>query len=301
MPLPVQRAVMFMLHLLGFVSLSALLFTVVLSENMHRHTVFFNFVCTYILYTSVTIFACVLQVTSRSTTTEATGEKGCGGVGFHSNRTNPWCGHYIQYCPQFCEVDLWFEIRAASSCVNAWTTKPRTFTCLLFDISQQRGTSAMNYLELSLVILTCLWDILLVVAFCSYRRIFRRVNMVSPMTISLLTRLSVFCLFRLLFAVIVMASIVLYDRNPHSNVTLIMLDATHMGESLYPILAFLLLGIQRDVLRVWFPCIHFGAPQACTTGSNWALDTEFLAIHDDVALPQSRTAPESWPDMQDIH
>ncbi|KAF8510256.1 hypothetical protein JB92DRAFT_2941265 [Gautieria morchelliformis] len=63
MPLEgIQHAVMFMLHLLGFVSLSALLFTVVISENMHRHAFFFNFVWTYLLYTSVWIFVCVLQV-----------------------------------------------------------------------------------------------------------------------------------------------------------------------------------------------------------------------------------------------
>ncbi|KAF8510271.1 hypothetical protein JB92DRAFT_3097475 [Gautieria morchelliformis] len=154
----------------------------------------------------------------------------------------------------------------------------------------------MNYLELSLVILTCLWDILLVVTFCSYRRIFRRVNMVNIMTISLLKHLSVFCLFRLLFAVTFMAWIALRDRNPHSNVILIMEDTTYMGESLSPLVAFMLLGLQRDILRVWFPCLDFSAPQTCTTWSNWALDKEVrLAIHEDVA------PPESLSDMQDTH
>jgi hypothetical protein len=57
-------AVIFVLHLLGFVSLSALLLTVVLSdsENMRRHAVFFNFVLTYLQYTSVMILSCVLQL-----------------------------------------------------------------------------------------------------------------------------------------------------------------------------------------------------------------------------------------------
>ncbi|KAF8510272.1 hypothetical protein JB92DRAFT_2941473, partial [Gautieria morchelliformis] len=44
---------LFVLRLLGFVSLSALLFTVVLSENIHRHAVFFNFVWAYLLNMSV--------------------------------------------------------------------------------------------------------------------------------------------------------------------------------------------------------------------------------------------------------
>ncbi|KAF8510244.1 hypothetical protein JB92DRAFT_448013 [Gautieria morchelliformis] len=302
MPLQGINAVMFMLRLLGFVSLSALLFTVVLSENMHRHTVFFNFVWTYLLYTSVWIFADVVELAF--TQTEQT-----LGVSMMLTTLVDSVRLIALTATHNLVIHLWFEMRAAFSCVNAWTTKLRTFTllitpyfmgmvplCLLFDINQTRSTNAMYYLELSLVILTCLWDILLVVTFCSYRRIFRRVNMVNIMTISLLTRLSVFCLFRLFFAVTFMAWIALSDRNPHSNVALIMAGTTYTGESLYPILAFLLLGLQRDILRVWFPCIHFGAPQTCTTGSNWALDKEVrFAIHEDVA------PTESLPNMQDIH
>ncbi|KAF8510260.1 hypothetical protein JB92DRAFT_2941312 [Gautieria morchelliformis] len=65
-------------------------------------------------------------------------------------------------------------MRAAFSCVNAWKTKLRTFTllitpyfmgmvplCELFDINQTHSNfllKAMDYLELLLVILTCLCD-----------------------------------------------------------------------------------------------------------------------------------------------
>jgi hypothetical protein len=62
MKLQAIEAVMLVLRFLGLVSLSALLLTVVLSENIHRHTVFFNFVWTYLLYTSVMIFTYVFQV-----------------------------------------------------------------------------------------------------------------------------------------------------------------------------------------------------------------------------------------------
>ncbi|KAF8512180.1 hypothetical protein JB92DRAFT_2929805, partial [Gautieria morchelliformis] len=63
-----------LLRLLGFVSLSALLFAVVISENIHRHPVFFNF--------------------------------GCGIHGFHANRGNVGCGQGPQYSGQFYEVDV---------------------------------------------------------------------------------------------------------------------------------------------------------------------------------------------------
>ncbi|KAF8516595.1 hypothetical protein JB92DRAFT_2909393 [Gautieria morchelliformis] len=301
----IQNAVMFVLQLLGFVSLSALLFTVVLSENMHRHTVFFNFLWAHLLYTSVTIFTDVVEYLAFTETEKTLGVATMLDTLIDSVR-------FIALTATLnLVIHLWFEMRAAFRCVNARITKLRTFMllitpyfmgivplCLLFDVNETRSNfllKAMAYLQLSLVILMCLWDILLVVTFCSYRRIFRRVHMVNIMTISLLMRLSVFCLFRLLYTVIFMTWIALLDRDPNSNGTLIMEDTTNIGESLHPLVAFLLLGLQRDVLQVWFPCIHFGAPQTCTTGSNWALDKEVrLAIHEDVP------PPESLPDIQDM-
>ncbi|KAF8476525.1 hypothetical protein JB92DRAFT_3050262 [Gautieria morchelliformis] len=268
------------LRLLGFVSLSALLFTIVLSdaENMRCHAVFLNFVSTYLMYTSVGLFTDVVRFMAFPKTDQTLG------VAIIINAV----------------IILWFEMRAAFSHAKAWTTKLRTFTLLVtpylmglvplvmraFDFTP-RGlllrSKAMDYVALSLVVLTCIWDILLVVMFVSYRRIYRRVNMGSIMTLSLLVRLSVFCSFRLLFAVILVTWLGLFDTNPDSNVTMIMEDIVDIGESLFPLLAFLLLGLQRDIWQVWFPCIHFGAKQTRSTLSqaelNWALDTEVLGIH----------------------
>ncbi|KAF8516229.1 hypothetical protein JB92DRAFT_2910974 [Gautieria morchelliformis] len=299
MRLQAIEAVMFVLRLLGFVSLSALLVTVVLSENIHRHTVFFNFVWTYLLYTSFMVFTDLVHMAFTQT------EDTSAADGVLTTLAN--CMRLIALTATLnLVIHLWFEMRAAFSYVNAWIAKLRTFTLLitpyfmgivplsqLFYINQTGNNSlfnVMDYLELSLVILTCLWDILLMVMFCRYRRIFQRVNMVSIMTASLLVRLFAFCLFRLLFAVIFMMDIALFDRNPKSNATLIMGDTTSVGESLYPVIAFLLLGLQRDILQFWFPCIHSGAPQ---TGSNWALDTDVL-VHQDVAPLES--LPDAHPE-----
>ncbi|KAF8482322.1 hypothetical protein JB92DRAFT_3035569 [Gautieria morchelliformis] len=157
--------------------------------------------------------------------------------------------------------------------------------CLLFDFTPKvlnLRLKAMDYVVLSLVVLMCIWDFLLVITFVSYRRMFQQVNMGSIMNLSLLVRLSVFCSFRLLFAVILVMWFGLFDTNPDSNATMIMADMTDIGESLFPLLGFLLLGLQRDILQVWFPCIHFGAKQTRSTRSqaesNSALD-EDLSIH----------------------
>ncbi|KAF8510242.1 hypothetical protein JB92DRAFT_447095 [Gautieria morchelliformis] len=305
MPLQGINALTFVLQLLGFVSLSALLFTIVLSENMHRHTVFFNFVWVHLLYSSVTIFADVVEYMAFTQTEQTLG------VNMILNTLTNSVRLIVLTATLNLVLHLWFEMRAAFSRVNAWTTNLRTFTLLitpyfmamvplLFDINQTRSTfllKAMNYLGLSLISLTCLWDIILVVKFYSCRRIFRRVHMGNIMAISLLIRLSVFCLLQLLCAVILMTWIALRDRNPDSHLTLIVEVISNIGQSLYPLVAFLLLGLRRDILRVWFPCIHFGAPQTCSTGPNWALDKEVrLAIHEDVALTES-----SSKNMQDIH
>lgn len=51
---------LFALRLLGSVSLSALLITVILSQKLHRHPVFLNFVCTSILYSSLLTYLCAV-------------------------------------------------------------------------------------------------------------------------------------------------------------------------------------------------------------------------------------------------
>ncbi|KAF8461155.1 hypothetical protein JB92DRAFT_3072730 [Gautieria morchelliformis] len=286
MAFPPVNAAMFVLRLLGFVSLSALLFTVVLSdsESMRRHSVFFNFVWTYLMYTAVMIFTDVVLFMAFAETDQTLGVA----IIFDT----------VVDCMRFILIQLWFQMRGAFSDAKARTTQLRTFAllitpylmglvplCLLFDFTPKvlnLRLKAVDYVVLSLVVLTCIWDFLLVITFVSYRRMFRQVNMGSIMNLSLLVRLSVFCSFRLLFAVILVTWFDLFDTNPDSNATMIMADITDIGESLFPLLGFLLLGLQREILQVWFPCIHFGAKQTRSTPSqaesNSALD-EDLPIH----------------------
>ncbi|KAF8522517.1 hypothetical protein JB92DRAFT_2887408 [Gautieria morchelliformis] len=294
MAFPPVNAAMFVLQLLGFVSLSALLFTVVLSdsENMRRHSVFFNFVWTYLMYTAVMIFTDVVQFMAFAETDQTLGVA----IIFD---TVVDCMRFIALTATLnLFIHLWFEMRGAFSDAKARTTKLRTFAllvtpylmgiiplCQLFDFARTGiilRLKAVDYVDLLLVVLTCIWDILLVTKFVSYRRIFRQVNMGSIMSLSLLVRLSVFCSFRLFVAVILATWLGLLDTNPDSNATMIMEDILNIGESLFPILGFLLLGLQRDILQVWFPCIHFGGKQTRFTRSqaetNSALD-EDLPIH----------------------
>lgn len=47
------------LDLLGWISFTTLLITVSLSDKIHRHSVFINFLCTWVMYSSFKTFACV--------------------------------------------------------------------------------------------------------------------------------------------------------------------------------------------------------------------------------------------------
>jgi hypothetical protein len=50
----------FILDLLGWMALSTLLITIHFSERVHRHPVFMNFLCTWVMFSSFRVFACVL-------------------------------------------------------------------------------------------------------------------------------------------------------------------------------------------------------------------------------------------------
>ena len=54
------RLQMFILDLLGWIALTALLITTHFSERVQRHAVFINFLCTWVMYSSYKVFACVL-------------------------------------------------------------------------------------------------------------------------------------------------------------------------------------------------------------------------------------------------
>lgn len=52
----------FILDLFALILLIALLITIHLSDNVHRHSVFINFICTWVLYSSIKTFACVFPL-----------------------------------------------------------------------------------------------------------------------------------------------------------------------------------------------------------------------------------------------
>lgn len=60
------RLQMFILDLLGWIALTALLVTLHFSDRVQRHSVFINFVCTWVMYTSFKVFACVVFLNSVS-------------------------------------------------------------------------------------------------------------------------------------------------------------------------------------------------------------------------------------------
>ncbi|KAF8503206.1 hypothetical protein JB92DRAFT_2971033 [Gautieria morchelliformis] len=290
-------AAVFALRLFGFVSLSALIITVILADQVHRHPLFVNFMGTYLLYTTVMVFNDVVFYALTENQYRL-------GVALVINTIGDSM-RLIGLTATFNLVlHLWFQMRTAFHNENTRTAKLRTFALLVtpyligivpvceliyVNPAQYNGLlQGVSYLQLAMVILMSIWDVLLLVRFCRYRRIFRRADMGGVMSVSVLTRLSIFCLFRLLFTIIVAVDIALMTSDPNSHATLIVGDAISVGESLFPLLAFLLLGLQRDVLQVWFPYFKFGARQDSSVESNWALDTKVIV---DAPLPDMQEGP----------
>ncbi|KAF8510377.1 hypothetical protein JB92DRAFT_2940383 [Gautieria morchelliformis] len=292
-------ATLFALRLFGFVSLSALVITVILADQVHRHALFVNFMCTYLLYTTVMVFNDVVfwALTQKQ---DRLGVVLVVNAMVDSMRL-------IGLTATFNLVlHLWFQMKTVFHNENIRTAKLRTFALLvtpyfigivpvceliyLNPAQYNRLLRGISYLELALVILMSIWDVLLLVRFCRYRRIFRRADMGGVMSVSVLTRLNIFCLFRLIFTITVAVDIALTDRDPNSHATLIAEDATSVGESLFPLLAFLLLGLQRDVLQVWFPYFKFNARQDSSVESNWALDTKPI-VGQNAPLPDMQESP----------
>ncbi|KAF8505191.1 hypothetical protein JB92DRAFT_2966067 [Gautieria morchelliformis] len=266
MQLSVLGTFILAVHLLGFISLSALIITVILAEQVHRHPLFVNFMCTYLLYTTAMLFIDAIGWALTQS------QKGLGVALVVSSMTDSL--RLIGLTATFnLLIHLWFQMRTAFHNENKSTAKLRTFALLVtpyligiipvceliyVNPAQYNGLlEGVSYLELAMVILTSIWDVLLLVTFYRYRRIFRQADMGGIMSVSLLTRLSIFSFFRLFLSIIVAVNITLTSRDPHSHATLISGDVSFVGESLYPLLAFLLLGVQRDVLQVWFPHFKF--------------------------------------------
>ncbi|KAF8505189.1 hypothetical protein JB92DRAFT_2966057 [Gautieria morchelliformis] len=260
-------------QLLGFISLSTLIITVILAEQVHRHPLFVNFVCTCLLYTTAMLFIDAIDWALTQS------QIGLGVALVLTSMTDSL--RLIALTATFnLLVHLWFQMRTAFHNESKRTAKLRTFVLLVtpyligivpvcelvyVNPAQYNGPfEGVTYLELTMVILASIWDVLLLVTFYRYRRIFRQADMGGIMSVSLLTRLSIFSFFRLFLSIIVAVNTTLTGRDPRSHASLISGDVSAVGEALYPLLAFLLLGVQRDVLQVWFPHFRFVQDEAAS-------------------------------------
>ncbi|KAF8586627.1 hypothetical protein K439DRAFT_1631516 [Ramaria rubella] len=281
----VQGSIILAVQLLGLASLSALLVTVIVSQ-VHRHPVFVNFLCTYVLYGATTAFTHAVQ-------SSLTPEDYSRGVVLMIIVLVDSVRMIALTSTLNLVIHLWFTMRSAFHNESARVEKLRTVMLLVSSYtmglvplielsyrSQRHSDVVMNivsYLELAIGIITLVWDILLLLIFCNNRRVFKRVHMCGIMTFSLLIRISVFCVFRLVFAAIFLVKLGVVVGKPHSRAIPILGIMVGVTESLYPLLTFCLLGTQRDILSVWFSCLNSDLRRDSAMLSNMALHTDIVA------------------------
>ncbi|KAF8492311.1 hypothetical protein JB92DRAFT_1238096 [Gautieria morchelliformis] len=125
MLLQALEATLFALRLLGFVSMSALIITVILADQVHRHPLFVNVMCTYLLYSTVMVFN---DVVIRALTQNQYGR----GLALVLNFTMVDSMRLIGLTATLNLVlHLWFQMKAAFHNENTRTAKLRIFALLL--------------------------------------------------------------------------------------------------------------------------------------------------------------------------
>ncbi|KAF8586628.1 hypothetical protein K439DRAFT_937546 [Ramaria rubella] len=129
----------------------------------------------------------------------------------------------------------------------------------------------VTYFELAISTVTVVWDILLVFTFYNNRRVLKRVNMCGIITSSLLIRITAFCVFRLIFLIILLMKWLPFASKLDARSVSTLGTMAYFLEAFYPLLGFCLLGTQRDILNIWFPCLISSTRHGSTTSSSVAL------------------------------
>lgn len=253
----------FVLQCLGFFPLLAFLFTVFLSTRVNRHPVFISFVYTWVLYSGLLNFAAVASLTTGSE--ESVFEVILLDVLWMT----------AQVSTLNLVIHLWFTMRAALHTESARAKKLRTVLLVVtpylfgllpmveyahagFDFLRGNIYHGSGYAELALIIITSLWDAVLLVTFWRQRRILRRANIREVVSLYLLTKIFVFCLYRLTIGVLYIWGTIDFSKSgtfEPADLSFNIGPGIEIAESFYPLLVFCLLGLQRDILHVWFPCV----------------------------------------------
>ncbi|KAF8586611.1 hypothetical protein K439DRAFT_1614992 [Ramaria rubella] len=194
-------------------------------------------------------------------------------------------------------IHLWFAARAAN-----YHEPPRFGNTVLFDIVPD---DVFDFIALAIIIVTSVWDSILVVTFCS-SQFFRKAISCGAVPINLIIKLLIFSLFQLTFTALDMSSVILSQAALHGNQlsiqSLAMLDKLNYPPQ-DPLFVFFLFGLQRDILQIWFPCIKRRSDTAVT--ASMAFSTHISVDLGDLESQHSTERPierrGSKPDVTDLH
>ncbi|KAF8586604.1 hypothetical protein K439DRAFT_935729 [Ramaria rubella] len=254
---------LFLLQFLGFISLSALVLTVILSETIHRHVLFANFICISLAYCAFNALTISVAYSQPEQLTEEFDQMNFIGP------INDFC--FLAGLTSFLNflIHLWFTMKTPLHTESARIERLRTFTLLVFPYllgilplselyhqspaHRQRMLNIVAYMNLILTAVASIWNVLLVITFVQYRRDYDNARMQGAMPSSLLIRVLVLTLSRIVFLVAAFAFDFLAMKSKPNSISQGILI---FGESTFPLLTFCLLGTQQDILRLWFPSLR---------------------------------------------
>jgi len=258
------------------VFIAALLFTVNLSETIHRHPVFINLLATLVMYSSVGTYARLAEISW------ATAKPGIM-KGYAHNNTIPPPGldmandmsdtvfdlfqtalqDILWTITQIATLNLilyvWFTMRSTLRADSARLEKRRTAFLIvmpyifgsiplieLIPSAGIYGDITISIVQVTLILLTSAFDIVVLISFLRRRRLMKRVNVQDVTSFAVVVKLLIFSLYGVVLSAILLAAGIAGSPS--------LIFISQIAQSFSPMLAFLLLGLGRDILDVWLPC-----------------------------------------------
>ncbi|KAF8499898.1 hypothetical protein BU17DRAFT_72191 [Hysterangium stoloniferum] len=156
-------------------------------------------------------------------------------------------------------LHVWFTMKSTLRAESPRTEKRRTAIIELIPAVGIYGDITISIAQVILILLTSTFDIIVLISFWRRQRLMKRVNMENVTSFAVVIKLLVFSLYGVILSAILLAS----GLAGGVGLTSINLIAQSFARPAYlavictvaPMLAFILLGLGRDILEVWFPCL----------------------------------------------
>ncbi|KAF8524374.1 hypothetical protein BU17DRAFT_84983 [Hysterangium stoloniferum] len=153
-------------------------------------------------------------------------------------------------------IHLWYTMRSAFHQCSTGRRKLRTLMLVLtpyiigliplIALFNTAGEVITGLFFLAFVVINPAIDIALLIYYWRWYRMTRKANMSGLMSLSFLIRLLAFGIYQSVYSVLLFMGVTVSSK-------VIWTESFHLVQNTFPILAFCVIGLHSDLLRLWFP------------------------------------------------